>query len=54
MASLMEENKGLSSQYLFVKIKVAELARFMLTRREDHRVYVLSRKVEDLQRQIYG
>ncbi|KAK4719590.1 hypothetical protein R3W88_017928 [Solanum pinnatisectum] len=54
VASLMEENKGLSSESLFMKRKVAELARCMLNRREDHRVCVLSRKVEDLQGQIYG
>lgn len=53
-ASLMEENKGLSSESLFMKRKVAELARCMLNRREDHRVCFLSRKVENLQGQIYG
>ncbi|PHT46638.1 hypothetical protein CQW23_15796 [Capsicum baccatum] len=50
----MEENKGLSSELLFMKRKVAELARCMLKRREDHRVCILSQKVEDLQGQIYG
>ncbi|PHT79829.1 hypothetical protein T459_17881 [Capsicum annuum] len=54
VASLIEENKGLSSESLFMKRKVAELARCMLKRREDHRVCVLSQKVEDLQGQIYG
>ncbi|KAJ8559743.1 hypothetical protein K7X08_003801 [Anisodus acutangulus] len=54
VASLMEENKGLSLESLFMKRKVAELARCILNRREDHRVCVLSRKVEDLQGQIYG
>ncbi|MCD7466313.1 hypothetical protein HAX54_002916 [Datura stramonium] len=54
VGSLMEENKGLSTESLFVKRTVAELARCMLNRREDHRVCMLSRKVEDLQGQIYG
>ncbi|CAN4099201.1 unnamed protein product [Withania somnifera] len=54
VASLMEENKGLSTESLFMNRKVAELARCMLNRREDHRACVLSRKVEDLQGQIYG
>lgn len=54
VASLMDENKGLSSESLLMKRKVAELARCMLNRREDHRVCILSRKVEDLQGQIYG
>lgn len=54
VGSLMEENKGLSSESLFMKRKVAELARCMLNRRENHRVCMLSRKVEDLQSQIYG
>ncbi|KAH0665251.1 hypothetical protein KY290_027521 [Solanum tuberosum] len=54
VASLMEENKGLSSESLFMKRKVDELARFMLNKRDDYRVCVLSRKVEDLQGQLYG
>ncbi|XP_059300064.1 kinase-interacting family protein-like [Lycium ferocissimum] len=54
VTSLMEENKGLFSESLFMKRKVAELARCMLNRREDRRVCVLNRKVEDLQGQIYG
>ncbi|XP_015079117.1 kinase-interacting family protein-like [Solanum pennellii] len=54
VGSLMEENKGLSSESLFMQRKVAELARCMLNRRENHRVCMLSRKVEDLQGQIYG
>ncbi|XP_009779981.1 kinase-interacting family protein-like [Nicotiana tabacum] len=54
VASLMEENKGLSSESLFLKRKAAELARCILKMREDHRVCMLSRKIEDLQGQIYG
>ncbi|CAA0828533.1 Kinase interacting (KIP1-like) family protein [Striga hermonthica] len=51
---LEEENKGLASESLFLKRKAAELARCVLKAREDHRVCMLSRKIEDLQGQIYG
>ncbi|CAA3017946.1 Hypothetical predicted protein [Olea europaea subsp. europaea] len=54
LSSLAEENKGLVSESLFLKRKAAELARCLLKTREDHRVFVLSRKIEDLQGQIYG
>ncbi|KAJ8536659.1 hypothetical protein K7X08_035060 [Anisodus acutangulus] len=54
VATLMEENKAVSSESLFMKRKAAELARSILKMREDHRVCMLSRKIEDLQGQIYG
>lgn len=54
VAALMEENKMVSSESLFMKTKAAELARCILKMREDHRVCMLSRKIEDLQGQIYG
>ncbi|CAA3003318.1 kinase-interacting family protein-like [Olea europaea var. sylvestris] len=54
LSALAEENKGLVSESLFMKRKAAELARCLLKTREDHRVFVLSRKIEDLQGQIYG
>ncbi|CAI9767407.1 unnamed protein product [Fraxinus pennsylvanica] len=54
LSALVEENKGLVSESLFMKKKAAELARCLLKTREDHRVFVLSRKIEDLQGQIYG
>ncbi|XP_015070588.1 kinase-interacting family protein [Solanum pennellii] len=54
VATLMEENKAVSSESLFMKRKVAELAGCILKMREDHRVCMLSRKIEDLQGQIYG
>ncbi|KAJ9145696.1 hypothetical protein P3X46_028049 [Hevea brasiliensis] len=54
MAALIEENKGLSSEALFLKRKAAQLARCVLKMREDHRVWMLTRKIEDLQGQIYG
>ncbi|XP_075493258.1 kinase-interacting family protein-like [Primulina tabacum] len=54
VAALVEENKGLASESLFLKRKAAELARCVLKSREDNRVCMLSRKIEDLQGQIYG
>lgn len=54
VSALVEENKGLVSESMFLKRKAAELARCVLKTREDHRVCMLSRKIEDLQGQIYG
>ncbi|PIN24837.1 hypothetical protein CDL12_02418 [Handroanthus impetiginosus] len=54
VTALVEENKGLLSESLFLKRKAAELARCMLKTREDHRVCMLSGKIEDLQGQIHG
>jgi hypothetical protein len=54
MQAVLEENKGLSSEAVFLKRKAGELARCVLKMREDHRVSMLSRKIEDLQGQIYG
>ncbi|OVA06793.1 KIP1-like [Macleaya cordata] len=54
MTNLIEENKGLVSESVFMKRKATELARCVLKMREDHRVCMLSRKIEDLQGQIYG
>lgn len=54
VSALAEENKGLASESMFLKRKAAELARCVLKTREDHRVCMLSRKIEDLQGQIHG
>ncbi|XP_057812379.1 kinase-interacting family protein-like [Salvia miltiorrhiza] len=54
VSALADENKGLASESMFLKRKAAELARCMLKTREDHRVCLLSRKIEDLQGQIHG
>lgn len=54
VTALVEENKGLASESLFLKRKAAELARCVLKTREDHRVCMLSRKIQDLQGQIYS
>lgn len=53
-AELAEENKGLAAESVFMKMKAGELARCVLKMREDHRMGMLSRKIEDLQGQIYG
>ncbi|KAK9707058.1 hypothetical protein RND81_07G169900 [Saponaria officinalis] len=52
--ALVEENKGLASESMFMKRKAGELARCVLNMRKDYRVCVLSRKIEDLQGKIYG
>ncbi|CAK9182553.1 unnamed protein product [Ilex paraguariensis] len=54
VTTLVEENKGLVSDCLVMKRKASELARCVLKMREDHRVCMLSKKIEDLQGQIYG
>lgn len=54
VAALAEENRGLASEAMFAKRKAAELARCVVMMREDQRVCLLSRKIEDLQGQIYG
>ncbi|KAA8541500.1 hypothetical protein F0562_025463 [Nyssa sinensis] len=54
VTALVEENKGLASESLFIKRRAGELARCVLKMREDRRVCILSRKIEDLQGQIYG
>lgn len=54
VTALVEENKGLASESMFMKRKASELARCVLKMREDHRVYMLNRKIENLQEQIYG
>ncbi|XP_030521436.1 kinase-interacting family protein-like isoform X2 [Rhodamnia argentea] len=51
---LVEENCELASESVFVKRKAGELAQCMMKMREDQRVLLLSRKIEDLQGQIYG
>ncbi|XP_068639727.1 kinase-interacting family protein isoform X2 [Aristolochia californica] len=53
-AALAEENKGMASEAAFMKRKAAELARCVVKLRDDHRVCLLSRKIEDLQGQIHG
>ncbi|TKY44908.1 Kinase-interacting family protein [Spatholobus suberectus] len=52
--TLVEENEELASESVFIKRKAGELAKCVLKMREDHRVYMLHRKIEDLQAQIHG
>ncbi|KAF5199711.1 Kinase-interacting family protein [Thalictrum thalictroides] len=54
VTTLAEENKGLASESMLMRRKASELARCVLKMREDHRVCLLSRKIEDLQGQING
>lgn len=54
VGTLMEENKGLAAESMFMKRKAGELARCILKLRDDHRVCMLSRKIENLQAQIYS
>lgn len=54
VSAVVEENKGLASEAIFMKRKASELARCVLRMREDYRVCILSQKIEDLQEQIYG
>lgn len=54
VSMLLEENRGLAAEAMFMKRKVAELGGCVLRMREDFRVCVLSRKIEDLQQQICG
>ncbi|KAH9623835.1 hypothetical protein KSS87_004147 [Heliosperma pusillum] len=51
---LVEENKGLASESMFLKRKAGELARCVLNMRNDYRVCTLGRKIENLQGKIYG
>ncbi|GAB2268739.1 hypothetical protein Dimus_003687 [Dionaea muscipula] len=53
VGALVEENKGLAADSMFMKRKARELARCMQKMRDDHRVLLLSRKIEDLQGQIF-
>ncbi|KAE9588296.1 hypothetical protein Lal_00002892 [Lupinus albus] len=52
--TLMEENNELMTESVFIKRKAGELAKCVMKMREDHRVYMLHKKIEDLQAQIYG
>ncbi|PKI71753.1 hypothetical protein CRG98_007886 [Punica granatum] len=54
MNALIEENRELGAESMFVKTKAGELARSLLKLKEDQRVCALSRKIEDLQGQIHG
>lgn len=52
--ALVDENKDLASESMFVKKKASEMARVLLKMREEQRVCMLSRKIEDLEEKIEG
>lgn len=54
VSTLVEENKGLAAESLFMKRKAGELARCVLKMRDDYRVCMLNQKIENLQTQIYS
>ncbi|XP_077220939.1 kinase-interacting family protein-like [Tasmannia lanceolata] len=54
VAVLVEENKGLASEGVFMKRKANELARYVMKMSEDHRFCVMSCKIGDLEGKIYG
>ncbi|KAK4749035.1 hypothetical protein SAY87_026484 [Trapa incisa] len=51
--ALIEENRDLAAELVFMKSKVGELAQCFLKVREEQTACRLSRKIEDLQGQIY-
>ena len=54
-AALTEDAEAMAAEAAFMRRKAGELARCLLMRvREEQRVCALSRKIEDLQGQIYG
>ncbi|XP_077247067.1 kinase-interacting family protein-like [Tasmannia lanceolata] len=53
-AGFAEDNKGLVSEAVFMKRKATELARCVLKMRDDHRICLMSRRIGDLEGQIYG
>ena len=52
--SAEEENEGLSAEVAYLRRTAEELSRCVVKLREDHRVCMLGRKIQDLQSQIYA
>ncbi|CAA7391123.1 unnamed protein product [Spirodela intermedia] len=52
-AAVEEENEGLSAEVGYLRRTAEELARCVVKLREDHRVCILGRKIQELQAQIY-
>ncbi|CAA6655773.1 unnamed protein product [Spirodela intermedia] len=52
-AAVEEENEGLSAEVGYLRRTAEELARCVVKLREDHRVCMLGRKIQELQAQIY-
>lgn len=53
-AAVEEENEGLSAEVGYLRRTAEELARCVVKLREDHRVCMLGRKIQELQAQIYA
>ncbi|KAI4341550.1 hypothetical protein MLD38_026262 [Melastoma candidum] len=53
VSALVEENRDLVSESVYVKRMAGELARCMIKMREDQKVSILSRRIEDLQGQVW-
>lgn len=54
LTAATEEARGLALEAAFTRQKAAELARCVVKMRADHRVCLLGRKIDDLQKQVYG
>lgn len=54
VGSLIEDNKRMVAEAAFMTRRANEMARCLLRLRDDHRVYLLNQKIEDLQGQIFG
>ncbi|KAK1320878.1 hypothetical protein QJS10_CPA03g02560 [Acorus calamus] len=52
--AMAEESERLAAEVSFMRRKAGELARCVLKMRDDHRVCILSRRIEGLQGQIYA
>uniref|UniRef100_A0A1D1Y2I3 Moesin/ezrin/radixin 1 n=1 Tax=Anthurium amnicola TaxID=1678845 RepID=A0A1D1Y2I3_9ARAE len=53
-AAMAEDNDGLVAEVGYMRRAAEELARCVMKLREDHRVCLLGRKIQELQAQIYG
>ncbi|URE03687.1 KIP1-like protein [Musa troglodytarum] len=49
-----QEARAVAAELVYIRRRAAELARVVVKLREDHRVCLLGRKIEDLQAQIYS
>ncbi|MQL97561.1 hypothetical protein Taro_030252 [Colocasia esculenta] len=52
--AIAEENEGLAAEVGYMRRTAEELARCVMKLREDHRVCMLGRKIQELQAQIYA
>ncbi|KAI0513720.1 hypothetical protein KFK09_009750 [Dendrobium nobile] len=54
LTAATEEARRLALEAMFTRQKAAELARCVVKIRADHRVCLLGRKIDELQKQVYG